>query len=201
MSGRGLVAGNVFDKYGSRNPLVRLMVDNFLRTMTTLVGDRPVRRLLDVGCGEGYVAHALARHVGARHVLAMDLSPEILREARAAYPHLSFAAASAARLPCADASFDLVVAAEVLEHLDDPAAALAELARVCAGHCLISVPREPLWRALNVARGKYLADWGNTPGHVQHFSARTLAGVLGARFEVERWAHPFPWLMALCRPR
>lgn len=195
------VAGNVFDKYGSRNPVVRRIVDHFLRTMTSLVGDLPVTRLLDVGCGEGHVLHVLARELRPRRALGLDLSPEVLREAAAAYPHLSFAAGSAYRLPCAGASFDLVVAAEVLEHLDDPPAAVAELARVSAGHCLVSVPREPLWRVLNVARGKYVASLGNTPGHVQHFSARALAGVLRPRFEILRWARPFPWLMALCRPR
>jgi hypothetical protein len=54
---------------------------------------------------------------------------------------------------------------------------------------------------LNVARGKYLAALGNTPGHVQHFSAHALAELLTPGFEILRWARPFPWLMALCRPR
>ena len=196
-----VVAGNVFDKYGSRNPLVRRIVDNFLRTMTTLAGELTGIRLLEVGSGEGHVLGVLARHLRPRQALGLDLSHEIVAQAHAASPHLSFAVASAYHLPCADRSFDLVVAAEVLEHLDDPPAALAELARVSAGHCLVSVPREPLWRVLNVARGKYVGRWGNTPGHVQHFSQRALADLLGREFEIVRWARPFPWLMALGRRR
>src|SRR5262249_44475750 len=161
----------VFDKYGSRNPLVRRIVDNFLRTMTALVGDLPVTRLLDVGCGEGHVLDVLERHVRPRRALGVDLSPQVVGEAPAPLPTLCFAAAPAYPRPCADASCALAVAAEMLERRDDPRAALAELSRVSAAHCLVSVPREPLWRVLNVARGRYVADLGNTPGHVQHFSA------------------------------
>jgi len=63
---------------------------------------------------------------------------------------------------------DLVIACEVLEHLDAPDQALSELQRVCRGQALVSVPNEPLWRMLNVARGKYWRSPGNTPGHLQN---------------------------------
>ena len=53
-----------------------------------------------------------------------------------------------------------------------PEATLAEMARVARRHLLVSVPREPLWRGLNMARGAYLRDLGNTPGHVNHWSKR-----------------------------
>src|SRR3712207_8488836 len=45
-----------------------------------------------------------------------------------------------------------------------PEHTVAEMARVADGHLLVSVPREPLWRMLNVARGAYVKDLGNTPG-------------------------------------
>ena len=56
--------------------------------------------------------------------------------------------------------------------MPDPEATLAEMARVARRHLLVSVPREPLWRGLNMARGAYLRDLGNTPGHVNHWSKR-----------------------------
>ncbi len=64
---------------------------------------------------------------------------------------------------------------EVLEHVPDPAAVLAEMFRVASRWVLVSVPREPLWRGLNMARGSYLRDFGNTPGHLNHWSKRSFA--------------------------
>ena len=83
------------------------------------------------------------------------------------------------RLAFADGEFDLVAATEVLEHVPDPAAALAEMARVAGAFLLVSVPHEPLWRALNLARGAYLRELGNTPGHLNHWTRRAFVALLG----------------------
>jgi len=56
-----------------------------------------------------------------------------------------------------------------LHHFEDPGGVVAEMARVANGHLLVSVPREPLWRGLNMARGAYIKDLGNTPGHLNHW--------------------------------
>jgi len=69
-------------------------------------------------------------------------------------------------LPPKSQSYDLTIACEVLEHLEDPGQALTEIDRVTKQSVLISVPQEPMWRILNMARGKYWSDLGNTPGHV-----------------------------------
>ena len=105
-----------------------------------------------------------------------------------------------ARLPFPPLSFDLVMAIEVLEHVDDPVAALAELVRVSRGGMVLSVPREPIWRVANMARGKYLADLGNTPGHVQHWSRRSFVELVGSQLEVVNVSTPFPWTMIEARP-
>ncbi len=62
----------------------------------------------------------------------------------------------AENLPFADGEFELASAIEVLEHVPDPEHTLAEMARCAERHLLVSVPREPLWRVLNIARGAYL---------------------------------------------
>jgi 2-polyprenyl-3-methyl-5-hydroxy-6-metoxy-1,4-benzoquinol methylase len=94
-----------------------------------------------------------------------------------------------------------VVCCEVLEHLADPARALALLARLAQPHLIVSVPREPLWRILNLARGRYWAALGNTPGHLQHWSARRFLALLHDHVEVREVRTPLPWTMALCRRR
>jgi SAM-dependent methyltransferase len=103
--------------------------------------------------------------------------------------------ASALALPFADNTFDLVLAIEVLEHLPDPRQALLEIARVASDAVVISVPWEPVWRIGNVARGRYLAALGNTPGHIQHFSRRGLVALARACLDVDLVLRPVPWTM------
>ena len=64
---------------------------------------------------------------------------------------------------------------------------------------LVSVPREPLWRALNMARGAYLKDLGNTPGHLNHWSKRGFVQLLSRYGNVVEARSPFPWTMLLVR--
>lgn len=66
---------------------------------------------------------------------------------------------------------------------------------------IVSVPREPMWRILNVARGPYLRDPGNTPGHVQHWSTRHCLEILQRKVDVISVRTPLPWTLALCKPR
>jgi hypothetical protein len=73
------------------------------------------------------------------------------------------------------------------------------MARVAGRHLLVSVPREPLWRGLNMARGAYLKDLGNTPGHLNHWSKRAFVRLLGQHGEVIEARSPFPWTMVLLR--
>jgi SAM-dependent methyltransferase len=103
------------------------------------------------------------------------------------------------RLAFADDEFDLVAATEVLEHVSDPERALAEMARVARRWLLVSVPHEPLWRVLNVARGAYLRDLGNTPGHLNHWTRAGFQRLLGSHGQVVETRSPFPWTMLLVR--
>jgi 2-polyprenyl-3-methyl-5-hydroxy-6-metoxy-1,4-benzoquinol methylase len=105
----------------------------------------------------------------------------------------------AGELPFAAAEFDLVSAIEVLEHLPDPASTVAEMARCARRHLLVSVPREPLWRALNIARGAYLSTLGDTPGHLNHWSKRSFVRLLARHGEVAEIRTPLPWTMLLVR--
>ena len=98
-------------------------------------------------------------------------------------------------------SADLVICCEVLEHLEYPEAGLKALQRVVDRHLIVSVPREPLWCALNLARGKYLMSFGNTPGHIQHWNKGGFIRMVSKYFEVIEVRSPLPWTMLLCRPR
>jgi 2-polyprenyl-3-methyl-5-hydroxy-6-metoxy-1,4-benzoquinol methylase len=115
--------------------------------------------------------------------------------------NLEYRATGAEKLPFAADEFDLAAAIEVLEHVPDPRQTLAEMIRVAARHLLVSVPREPLWRGLNIARGAYLRELGNTPGHLNHWSKRAFERLLADYGEVVEARSPFPWTMLLVRVR
>ncbi len=196
--------GNTFDKYGSTNPVVRRLMAGFERSLDelfALAGRAGVESLLDVGCGEGVLTEGWARRLGTARVVGIDLEDPKLRahwETRTR-ENLEFRAVRAETLPFEDKEFDLVAAIEALEHIPQAERTLAEMARVARGHLLVSVPREPLWRMLNVARGAYVRELGNTPGHVNHWSRNGFAALLRRFGEVEVLRSPFPWTMALVR--
>jgi len=192
--------GNTFDKYGSRNPVVRRLMSGFEGTLQDLFTRAAPTSVLDVGCGEGVLTERWARALGDRPVLGIDLDDPKLKEEWAGRrrQNLSFAAVDVAeRLPYADDEFDLASAIEVLEHVPDPEHTVAEMARVARRHLLVSVPREPLWRGLNLARGAYITELGNTPGHVNHWSRRAFVSLLSHHGRVIDVRSPFPWTMLL----
>jgi 2-polyprenyl-3-methyl-5-hydroxy-6-metoxy-1,4-benzoquinol methylase len=197
----GTVTGNTYDKYGSTNPVVRRLMAGFERTLEDLFAQAAPESLLDVGCGEGVLTHKWAQQLAPRRVVGIDLedAPIQAEWAKRTAPNLEYRIMKAENLPFGDAEFDVATAIEVLEHVPDPAHTVEEMARVAKGHLLVSVPREPLWRALNIARGAYLKDLGNTPGHLNHWSKRSFVKLLSRHGEVVEARSPFPWTMLLVK--
>jgi ubiquinone/menaquinone biosynthesis C-methylase UbiE len=158
------------------------------------------KSLLDVGCGEGVLTHKWAQRIDGR-VVGIDLDdPQLHDEWKGRQaPNLEYMVMKAENLPFGDREFDVATAIEVLEHVPDPEHTVSEMARVASGHLLVSVPREPLWRGLNMARGAYLRDLGNTPGHLNHWSKRAFVQLLERYGTVEEARSPFPWTMLLVR--
>jgi 2-polyprenyl-3-methyl-5-hydroxy-6-metoxy-1,4-benzoquinol methylase len=200
----GTVTGNTYDKYGSTNPVVRRLMARFEATLDELFTQADPQSLLDVGCGEAVLTHQWAQRLGdSRRVVGIDLDDPALHAewARRTAPNLEYRVMKAESLPFADDEFDLAAAIEVLEHVPDPEHTVAEMARVAKRWLLVSVPREPLWRALNMARGAYWKDLGNTPGHVNHWSKGSFVALLSRHGEVVQARSPFPWTMLLVRLR
>ena len=157
--------------------------------------------LLDVGCGEGVLVHEWALRLGERRVVGIDLEEDSIQAgwAQRQAPNLEYRVMRAENLPFADHEFDLASAIEVLEHVPDAEHTLAEMARCAERHLLVSVPREPLWRMLNMARGAYWPALGNTPGHLNHWSRRSFVALLSRYGTVAEIRSPFPWTMLLVR--
>jgi 2-polyprenyl-3-methyl-5-hydroxy-6-metoxy-1,4-benzoquinol methylase len=146
------------------------------------------------------LTHKWAQRIPGR-VVGIDLDDPALHaewEKRRA-PNLEYMVNKAENLPFGDDEFEVATAIEVLEHVPEPEQTLAEMARVASKWLLVSVPREPLWRGLNMARGAYVKDLGNTPGHVNHWSKRAFVSLCSRHGEVVEARSPFPWTMLLVR--
>jgi 2-polyprenyl-3-methyl-5-hydroxy-6-metoxy-1,4-benzoquinol methylase len=197
----GTVTGNTYDKYGSTNPLVKRLMAGFEATLEELFARTSPSSVLDVGCGEGVLIHRWASENPAARFVGIDLEDPVIQGEWAGRqaPNLEYRINKAENLPFADDEFQVASAIEVLEHVPDPEHTVAEMARVASDWLLVSVPREPLWRALNMARGAYLKDLGNTPGHLNHWSKRSFVKLLSQHGEVVAARSPFPWTMLLVR--
>ena len=192
--------GNTYDKYASTNPIERRLMAAFLARLQRSLPARAPSRILEVGVGEGEVAGRVADRYPGAFVAGVDLPDPTLADQWTSRS-LPAAFGDVAALPFADRSFDLVLAIEVLEHVPRPEAAVREIARVATADVVLSVPREPLWRMANMARGKYLSAYGNTPGHIQHWSRRAFVGLVARHLDVTAVHSPTPWTMVAARVR
>lgn len=198
----GVPTGNTFDKYGSSNPVVRRLMAHFQGSLDELFARAAPASVLDVGCGEGILTESWADRLAGGRIVGVDLPDDKLRRewSERCRPNLEYRETEAeAGLPFTDDEFELACAIEVLEHVPEPRRTLADMARVASRWLLVSVPREPLWRGLNLARGAYLRDLGNTPGHVNHWSKREFVADCSRHGEVVQALSPFPWTMVLVR--
>lgn len=136
-------------------------------------------RVLDCACGAGYGSELLAR-AGARAVVGVDGDAAAVTWAAREFggPGRTFVQGDAASLPLEDAAVDLAVSLETLEHLDDPAPFLAELARVLrpGGRLVLSTPLDESPRRLAPL----------DPFHRREYGWDELGALLARHFTLER---------------
>jgi len=199
-----IVIGNAFDKYGSRNPIVRWMMKGFDDALASLMARTDAKAIHEIGCGEGFWTIQWLKQ--GLDVRGCDFSGKVVEIAQQnaalnQVPPERFSVKSIYDLKAPADGADLVVCCEVLEHLESPQQGIAALQSIATGYVILSVPREPLWCLLNFARGKYLRQWGNTPGHIQHWSKRQFVAFVSQYFDVVEVRSPLPWTMVLCKAR
>lgn len=191
--------GNFYDKYNSKNIIEKTIMKNFFNNIKIAIDSIEFSSMLDVGCGEGYITEFIYQIRQCNKIEGIDISPRIIEEAALRIPLAKFSIGSALSIDRPDGSYEIVVASEVLEHLTEPDTALKEIFRVTSKYALVSVPNEPVWRICNMARGKYIGDLGNTPGHIQHWSSSQFIKLVSKYGIIEKVLSPFPWSMLLCQ--
>jgi 2-polyprenyl-3-methyl-5-hydroxy-6-metoxy-1,4-benzoquinol methylase len=150
--------------------------------------DATGRRCLDVGCGAGALGAAL-RERGATHVAGIELDHTAAQRARDRLDVLVEGSVLEADVPFGPGEFDLIVFADVLEHLPDPDAALARCLPLLApgGVVVVSVPNMRFWLVLGrlvVDRWEYADHGVRDRTHLRVFTRRSLLDLL-ARHDLE----------------
>jgi ubiquinone/menaquinone biosynthesis C-methylase UbiE len=187
-------------KYTYRNPLLRYANRRFLETIGSMLTGLKFESLLDAGCGEGIVFDLISQRFECQ-IVGMDYDPSRLDSARERQGTALLLTGDVHTLPFKDNSFDLVLALELLEHVGNPRKALAEAQRVTRRYLLASVPREPWWRLGNMARLKYLRDFGNTPEHINHWSRSGFIEFVAEKFSIVKVKTPVLWTFVLAQAR
>lgn len=195
----GIIVGTSGNKFSTRNPLARYLLQMFDNTIVEMVRFVPAREILEIGCGEGHITQLLLKNTDAK-ILATDISKSMIDLTRKTLndERISYQVGQLETFKYEN-RLDLVVCCEVLEHLPDPVSGLRSLRSFEANWYLLSVPREPIWRAMNMARGAYLSDYGNSPGHLQQWSKHSFVRLVSQFLEVVQIKSPLPWTVLLCR--
>ncbi len=197
-------------KYQNQGSIAQKLVGGFFNSILQLLehdafSNQTPQEVIEIGAGEGHVSEkVIQKFPDAKFYLTdvyddrLDLSKQLLSEK----PNVKFQFEDITDIKFNDNHFDLIICCEVLEHIDKYQKGLEEIYRVLkpGGLFLTSVPREPLWRALNMVRLKYLKAFGNTPTHVNHWSSRGFRTLIKKNnFVVLKENRPLPWTMILCQ--
>lgn len=180
-------------------------VESLLKESGKLTKTSKQMKAIELGCGEGFSTEKIRKMLPNNIDLsASEYVDALVPKARKRNPKVKVIQENVYELTHKDESFDVVFLLEVMEHLDYPEVALKEISRILKkdGVLVLGVPREPMWRALNMMRGKYLRDWGNTVGHLNHWSSTSLTEFMNKNFGVVvAKRNPIPWTLILAKKK
>lgn len=199
-----------YEKHTTRNPLKRYLV-NRLNSQILISVRESVRknqrkkgqtiRILDAGCGEGFISNLLIDELGNERIeiVGLELNAEAIRIAKTKNPKMSFVQGDICKMPFETEAFDIVICTEVLEHLQSPEAALSELIRVSRQAIIVTVPHEPWFCMGNLLVLKNITRLGNPIDHINHWTFLGFKSFLLEHSKVKwKMGKSFPWTIAQC---
>lgn len=187
-------------KHANSNPIQKYLINNFYKKVYGILKPLRAQKILDVGCGEGFTLKKLEEKKIGKLLVGVDNTSTAIKIGKKIYPHLDLRKGDIYNLDFKDDEFDVVLCTEVLEHLDDPEKAVAELKRVSKKYILFSVPNEPFFILANFMRGKYLKTFGNHPEHINHWTFISFENFLKKNgLFISKKKYPFAWSVVLAR--
>lgn len=192
---------NFTGKYTEGGVIARALVNGYFKSVKKLISlCNNINSSHEIGVGEGMSTQRLSTMVP--NLTASEFVDALVEKAKINNPNLDVFQESVYELKGNSNSIDLIFLLEVLEHLDCPEKALHEIKRVSSNYLILGVPREPMWRFLNMCRFKYLTDFGNTPGHLNHWSSSSIVTLVEREFgPVIAIEQPIPWTILLAKKR
>jgi len=186
-------------KYNDEGTIATYLVNSYFKSVKKLLKKiDSVNSAHEIGIGEGISTKRLKEMVP--NISGSEFVEKLAKKAQINNSDLKIFQESAYELKYEENSVDLVFLLEVLEHLDYPELALQEIKRISKSYLIIGVPNEPLWRFLNLCRFKYVKDFGNTPGHLNHWSKKTLIKLVEKEYgKVIDAESPIPWTILLAK--
>lgn len=186
-----------YKKHTAKNPLQRLLINNFFTVLINEIQSLEPKSILDAGCGEGFTLEKFREKKIGDSLAGIDFSEYAIQIGKKIHPNLKLKQGSIYDIPYKENFFDLVISTEVLEHLESPKKALEELKRVTRKYCVISVPHEPWFMLGNFLRGKNLSRWGNDIEHIQHWTSGGIINLVSAFFDIKTVKTPLPWTIVV----
>ncbi len=184
------------EEYKSSNPITKYLLSNFYDKISEIAKVlKKTDRVLEVGCGAGESSLKISKMLAGRYFEVSEVDTRYVSKLKEDNFPIKVTRESVYKMDRDDNEFDCLFMLEVLEHLEQYELALKELFRVSKRHVIISVPNEPLWRILNLCRGKYISALGNTPGHINHFTVSRLKKLISRYGKVEKVYTPIPWII------
>jgi ubiquinone/menaquinone biosynthesis C-methylase UbiE len=180
----------------SSNPIIKYLVKTYFSNLNQLILATNVKTVLDIGCGQGEITNYIST-LNGYDVTGIDISAEKIKFCSETYRFKTITG-NGYSLPFENNSFDLVISTEVLEHQEHPDLFLNEAKRVMKKQGIFSVPNEPYFRLGNFIRGKYISDFGNSPGHLQNWTSAQFEKLLKHHFSSVYLKKGNVWNIALC---
>lgn len=188
-------------KYLSKNPISRFLVNNFNKTIQKAISQIQFSSILDVGCGEGVTFNMIEPYLKNKTCMGIDLDPAHIEMSKQNAPFCDYQTGDIYNISFDENSFDVLLCLEVMEHLEYPEKAIEQLYKTTSQYLIISVPREPVWRMLNMLRGSYWKHLGNTPGHLNHWSTKSIKKFTSKNFNIKKTYTPLPWTILVCEKK
>jgi len=189
-------------KYRAKNPVKRALIRRFVERVSQLFseGDAP-KSVLEIGIGEGFLSGYLSTLHPETKFSGVDIQEADLERLRAKFPHIEARTANIYDLSTLPGGYDLVICAEVLEHLEHPERALDQIVALRPSRVILTVPHEPWFMLSNLAMGKNITRLGNDIEHCNHFTVGSFRRLLSTRFSLTNVTTSYPWILASGQPR
>ncbi len=207
INGKSGFVGNYYNKYETKNFIEQFIIKNYFNTILKICEKYSIRSFIDIGCGEGKWLHEFSKK--GFKCIGTDHNKDVINLAK---ENLNNEKINIFQSNIYDEKFTFTINdkinetgvnnlffLEVLEHLYDPVTIMNKFKNIKFQNMIITVPNEPLWRFLNCCRLKYVGNFGNTPGHINHFSKDKLKKLLTKNFHVVDIKLPIPFLIFLLK--